>query len=491
MKKKAYLKQIDNVIANGSFKDDWASLSQFKMPEWFTDAKFGIFIHWGVFSVPAFGNEWYSRNMYVEGSPEFEHHIKTYGPQKNFGYKDFIPMFKAEKFDPEAWVSLFREAGAKYIVPVAEHHDGFQMYMSDFSDFNAAKMGPHRDVIKELETAAGAQDMIFCTSSHRAEHWFFMGPGKHFDSDIKEPLKCGDFYWPATKEQPDFEDLYSKPYPTEEFLEDWLARTCEIVDRFQPKLIYFDWWIQHEAVKPYLKKFIAYYYNRAAELGYPAAVCYKHDCCALGSGIFDIERGKFAEAKPYHWQTDTAIARNSWCYTTSLEYKSAYEIICYLADVVAKNGNLLLNIGPKADGTIAETDTMILKQIGEWLRINGEAVYGSGCWHFSGEGPTAETGGQFSDAKATEYTPADFRFTVNNGCIYAISLKYPENGHIHIRLIGSSSQTAKPLFHGIIKNVSILGSDERIEWTAADDGLQFTTKTVKSELPVVIKIETD
>lgn len=491
MDKQEYLKQIDEVIKNGKYKDNWASLTQFRMPDWFEKAKFGIFIHWGIFSVPAFNNEWYSRNMYVEGSPEFEHHIKTYGPQKNFGYKDFIPMFRAEKFDPEEWAELFKESGARYIVPVAEHHDGFQMYRSELSHYNAYEMGPHRDVAGELKKAFEKKGLIYAASSHRIEHWFFMGNGRHFDSDITDNEKEGDFYWPAVSEQPDLEDLYSKPYPSKEFLEDWLVRTCEIVDRYQPKLLYFDWWIQHEAAKPYLKKFFAYYYNRAAGQGYEAAVCYKHDCCAFGSGIFDIERGKFSEAKPYHWQTDTAIARNSWCYTTSLDYKSTEEIICYLADVVSKNGNLLLNIGPKADGTIPEKDAGILKEIGAWLKVNGEAIYGSRCWHFAEEGPTKEVEGQFSDGKATEYTPADFRFTAGNGCIYAICLKYPKDGRIHIGHIGSSMHTAKSVFHGIIKKVSVLGSDEKIEWTADEDGLNFSTRTVKSSLPVVIKIETD
>ena len=491
MDRKQYLQQIDEVIRKGRFKDDWASLTQFEMPEWFEKAKFGIFIHWGVFSVPAFSNEWYSRNMYIEGSPEFEHHVKTYGPQKEFGYKDFIPMFKAEKFDPDAWAELFKEAGAKYVMPVAEHHDGFQMYRSEISHYNSYEMGPHRDVAGELKAALEKKGLVYTASSHRVEHWFFMGNGRHFDSDITDAEKEGDFYWPAVSEQPDLEDLHSKPYPDAAFMEDWLIRTCEIIDRYQPRLLYFDWWIQHEAVKPYLKKLFAYYYNRAEEQGYSAAVCYKHDCCAFGSGIFDVERGKFAEAKPYHWQTDTAIARNSWCYTSSLDYKSAYEIICYLADVVAKNGNLLLNIGPKADGTIPETDAAILRQVGSWLRVNGEAIYDTVCWHFAEEGPTKETAGQFSDAKATEYTAEDFRFTAGRGCIYAICLKFPEDGHIHIHLIGNSTQTAKPLFHGIIKNVSILGFDEKPDWSAGEDGLQFTAKTVKSDLPVVIKVETD
>ncbi|MCX7658587.1 MAG: alpha-L-fucosidase, partial [Oscillospiraceae bacterium] len=266
MDRMAYLRKIDEVIKNGRYKDNWESLSQFKVPDWYRNAKFGIFIHWGVYSVPAFANEWYSRNMYIQGTPEFEHHIATYGPHKDFGYKDFIPMFKAEKFNPDEWAQLFEAAGARYVVPVAEHHDGFQMYHSELSRFNAFEMGPKRDVLGELKEAFEKRGLLCGASSHRVEHWFFMGHGKEFDSDIKEPLVCGDFYWPSMPE-PDHQDLFSTPTPSQEYMEDWLLRTCEIVDKYRPRIVYFDWWIQHSAVKPWLKKFAAYYYNRADEWG--------------------------------------------------------------------------------------------------------------------------------------------------------------------------------------------------------------------------------
>ena len=323
--KKAYLKQIREVIDKGPYRDDWASLTDFVMPSWFEKAKFGIFIHWGLYSVPAFNNEWYSRNMYIQGSPEFEHHVKTYGLHKDFGYKDFIPLFTADRFDPDFWAETFAAAGAKYVVPVAEHHDGFQMYESGLSVYNAAQMGPKRDILGELKNAFEKKGLIFCTSSHRAEHFWFMGNGKDFDSDIKEPLSCGDFYWPSIPQQPDFQDLFAKPYPTQEFLEDWICRTCEIIDRYQPEILYFDWWIQHEGYKDGLRRIAAYYYNRGVERGHRTAICYKHDAMAFGSGIVDIERGKFADTRPYYWQTDTSVARNSWCYTTSLDYKSSKE----------------------------------------------------------------------------------------------------------------------------------------------------------------------
>ena len=346
-----YLETIDKVIEQGPFKDNWESLSKFEAPKWYRNAKFGIFIHWGVYSVPAYDSEWYSRNMYVQGSKAYEHHLKTYGKHSEFGYKDFIPMFKAEKFDPDKWADLFARAGARYVVPVAEHHDGFQMYRSEISHWNAFEMGPKRDVLGELTLSCREKGIETGASSHRVEHWFFMGHGKEFESDVKEPMSRGDFYWPAMPEQ-NHQDIFSEPVPTEEYLQDWLVRTCEIVDRYQPRVLYFDWWIQHSAVKPYLKKLAAYYYNRAAEWGIEVAINYKHDAFLFGSAVPDVERGQFADVKPYFWQTDTAIALNSWCYTENNDFRPYQDILCDLVDIVSKNGTLLLNVGPKADGTI-------------------------------------------------------------------------------------------------------------------------------------------
>ena len=487
MTKEKYLEEIERVIENGPFKPEWASLSEFEMPSWFEKAKFGIFIHWGLYSVPAYNNEWYSRNMYQKDSDEYRHHIETYGPHKEFGYKDFIPMFRAEKFDPKAWAELFKQAGARYVVPVGEHHDGFQMYDSDLSQFCASKMGPKRDVLGELKTEIEKQGMVFATSSHRAEHQWFMGGGRQFESDICAGMKDTDFYWPSLEKQPDQTSITDTPLVDEEYGNDWMARTAELIDKYKPSILYFDWWIQHISWKPYLKKIAAYYYNRGREWGIRTAICYKHDAMAFGSGIVDVERGKLSEPKAYHWQTDTAIAHNSWCYTTNLDYKTPYEILTYLIDVVSKNGNLLLNVGPMADGTIPEKDTEILKEIGQWLEVNGEAIYNSKVWRFAEEGSTIETAGQFSDS-AKEYCSEDYRFTASNGYVYAICMKYPENGKITIKSLGDSPDQNKPYFHGLIDRVEVLGFDERIEFKTDLSGLHFTTKKVHSSLPVVFRI---
>ena len=486
---KEYLAKIDSVIENGKYKDTWESLSQYRVPEWYKDSKFGIFIHWGLYSVPAYGSEWYSRNMYIKDSWEYKHHIETYGAHKDFGYKDFIPMFKAEKFSADEWCDLFKQAGAQYIVPVAEHHDGFQMYKSEVSHWNAYEMGPHKDIVGEFSESARHHGIINGASSHRVEHWFFMGHGREFESDITDDEKYGDFYYPAMPE-PNHQDLFSKPTPTKEFLNDWLVRCCEIVDRFQPKIVYFDWWIQHSAVKPYLKKFAAYYYNRAEEWG-GGVINYKHDAFMFGCAVVDIERGQFADAKPFIWQTDTAVAKNSWCYTENNDYKSPREIICDLVDIVSKNGRLLLNIGPKADGTIPDEDRHILLEIGKWLSVNGEAIYGSAVWRYAAEGPTKVEEGQFADGNDKNYTSRDIRFTVNNGCLYATVLSYPENGEVCIESLREADASRLPLFHGIIKDVDVLGFSEKPEFKRDEKGLHIKTNTVKSEYPVVFKIKVD
>ncbi|MBR1586140.1 MAG: alpha-L-fucosidase [Clostridia bacterium] len=477
------MQEIDQVIAQGPYQDNWASLSHYEVPEWYKKAKFGIFIHWGVYAVPAFNNEWYPRNMYISTMPEYQHHIDTYGPHKDFGYKDFISLFKAEKFDPDAWAALFEEAGARYVIPVAEHHDGFQMYKSDLSEWNAAEKGPCRDTTQELQTALSKRGIPMGVSSHRFEHWFFLGHGKEFDSDVKEPLHLGDLYWPSMPEG-DTMDSFSEPAPSPEFCQDWLLRCCELVDRFHPPIVYFDWWIHHSALRPYLKKFVAYYYNRAAEGGFPAAINYKHDSFIFGSAVPDVERGHFADVKPYFWQTCTAIAKNSWCYTEQNQYKAPYSLICDLIDVASKNGTMLLNVGPKADGTIGPEDTAVLKAIGRWLKVNGEAIYDTAPWRLCGEGPTQVEEGFFTE-KDVQYTPQDFRFTMKEDHLYATALAFPADGQLTIKTL---AQGGAHSFVGMVKDVAVLGYAEAPAWHRDPDGLHISAPFVHSDMPVSFRI---
>ena len=478
----ARLKEIDRVIAEGKYQDNWESLAQFQVPQWYQDAKFGIFIHWGVYSGPAFRSEWYPRNMYIQGSDEYKHHIETYGPHKEFGYKNFIPMFKAEKFDPAAWAELFQEAGAKYVIPVAEHHDGFQMYKSEISHWNAAEMGPCRDTTGELKAALNEKGIPMGVSSHRIEHWFFLGHGKEFDSDIRDPINRDDMYWPSMPEPKNFEERDAECPPNQEFMEDWLLRCCELVDRFHPVVFYFDWWILQNAMKPYIKKFAAYYYSRSAEWGVQPAINYKQDTFMLGTAVPDMERGHFSATQPFFWQTDTAIAKNSWCYTEQNDFKKPVDLICTLTDVVSKNGTLLLNVSPKADGTIGPEDTAVLKAIGAWLKVNGEAIYGTRPWRVFGEGPTNVEQGQFAESKEKQYTEKDIRFTVKGGCLYVIAMRWPENGEVSIRSL------ALPAFIGGIDKVEALGFDGEITWKRGTEALHISAPQIKSDMPVAFRL---
>ena len=484
---KEALRRIDAVIAQGPYTDTWESLSNWQPPEWYRNAKFGIFIHWGVYSVPAFENEWYPRNMYIEGSKVFEHHAKTYGAHKDFGYKDFIPLFKAEKFDPAAWAALFKRAGARYVVPVAEHHDGFQMYKSALSHWNAAEMGPQRDVVGALKDAVEAEGMTLGVSSHRIEHWFFMGGGKNFESDIPQNPDRDDLYWPSMAFPENTDDLFGAPGPDAEFLDDWLVRTCELIDSYRPRILYFDWWIQHANAKPYLKRLAAYYYNRAAEWGMEVAIDYKHDAFLFGTAVPDIERGQMADIKPYFWQTDTAIALNSWCYTENNDFRPAEDILCDLVDIVSKNGCLLLNVGPKADGTISDEDTAVLTAIGGWMAVNGEAIYGTHVWKTFGEGPTKVQDGHFSDAVKKNFTSEDFRFTAKGDKLYAAAMKPSESGEYCIRSLRMQAHTAGTVFHGLVGRVEVLGTDAAPEWTRDAEGLHIRTD-FSAEGPVVFRI---
>jgi alpha-L-fucosidase len=480
------LAQIDTLVQSGPFSDSWASLVNYRTPDWYRKLKFGIFIHWGVYSVPAFGNEWYPRNMYMQDSPEFRHHVATYGPHKAFGYKDFIPLFRAERFDPEAWATLFAQSGAKYVVPVAEHHDGFQMYRSAISHWNAFEMGPRRDVLGELSAACRSKGLVMGASSHRIEHWFFLGHGREFDSDIHEPLVRGDFYWPSMPE-PKWHDIYGQPAPSREYMEDWLMRTCELIDRYHPSIIYFDWWIEHSAAKPWIRKLAAYYYNQAAARGEEVVINYKHDAFLFGAAVPDVERGQFNEIKPFIWQTDTSVARNSWGYTEGNDYKSAEELIWNLVDVVSKNGNFLLNIGPKADGTIPEEDARLLQEIGAWLDVNGEAIYGSRPWRMFGEGPTQLVEGQFSDDVAPNFTDRDFRFTMKGDALYVIAMKCSDRGEYCVRALGELDASRQANFHGIIRHVRLLGADAELPWTRDEAGLHLHCPA-RSATPLVFKI---
>jgi alpha-L-fucosidase len=464
----AILKEVDSIDHQGPFRPDWESLQKYEVPEWYKDAKFGIFIHWGVYSVPAFGSEWYPRMMYVPGSGEYKHHLATYGPQDKFGYKDFIPMFKAEHFDPVAWAVLFKKAGAKYVVPVAEHHDGFAMYDSGLSDWTAAKMGPHRDIVGELANAVRAEGLQFGVSSHRVEHNFFLGPGRSIPSDVNDPQYAA-FYGPAHTW------LSNKPgtpldndftYVSSAWANDWLARAAELVEKYHPDYVFFDWWIGQASIRPNLTRFAAFYYNSSLKYGdHVGVITYKDYAMPEHSAVLDIERGQLGEIRPLYWQTDTSVSNRSWGYIKDDTFKSPQFIVQQLIDIVSKNGNLLLNIGPRSDGTIPEPVQQVLLDVGAWLNINGEAIYGTRPWRTYGEGPTKVAAGSFHDFETGNYTPEDFRFTTKGEVLYAIGLGWPANGEAVIRSLALETGTAP------VETVALLGSDAKVQFEQRADGL--------------------
>ncbi len=383
----ALLKDVDSANAQGPFRADWEALQKFEAPDWYRDAKFGIFIHWGVYSVPAFGSEWYPRLMYQPGSPEFKHHIATYGPQDKFGYKDFVPKFKAERYDPVAWAELFKKAGAKYVVPVAEHHDGFAMYDSGVSDWTAAKMGPHRDLI--------------------------------------------------------------------------------VVEKYHPDIVYFDWWIGQASIRANLTRFAAFYYNSSLKYGdHVGVINYKDYAMNEHAGVLDLERGQLGDIRPLQWQTDTSISNKSWGYIQDDTFKSPKFVVQQLIDIVSKNGNLLLNIGPRSDGTIPDEVQRVLLDVGEWLNTNGEAIYGTRPWRTYGEGPTKVAAGSFHDTDTANYTPEDFRFTTKGDVLYAIGLAWPGAGEALIHSL------ALTLGGKRVQSVSLVGSETKVQFSQGPEGLR-------------------
>ena len=410
--------------------------------------------------------------MYQEGSRAYKHHVATWGSQDEFGYKDFIPLFKAEKFDADEWAKLFKDAGAKYVVPVAEHHDGFAMYDSELNEWNATKMGPKKDIIGLLKNAVENEGLIFGLSSHRAENaWFFNG-GMKFPSDVQDTTIT----------------LYGRRYDnqayTDDFAKEWLAHTYELVYKYEPKLFWFDWTVNDSILMPYFNKFLAYYYNSALDWGENVVVNTKQGY-PTNIQVWDVERGKSGQMMLFPWQTDTSVGKRSWCYIEGEENKTPEQIVHDLIDIFSKNGNLLLNIGPRADGTITDEQKNVLLAIGDWLNVNGESIYGTRCWKKSGEGVTESTRGSFSDNRAVAYTVQDMRFTVKENDFYVITLNWSDKVLV-------KSLSKEVVGDAEILNIKLLGSDEAIDWKLTEEGLALRFPSEKPcEFAYAFKISFD
>jgi len=439
----------------GRYEPTWESLKKYRAPEWFKDAKFGIFIHWGVYAVPAYSSEWYPRQMYQKNERAYHHHRSIWGDQSEFGYKDFIPMFKAQRWDPNEWVELFKKAGAKFVVPVAEHHDGFAMYDSTHTRFNSVKMGPQRDVVGELAKAVRAAGMKLGASSHYAFNWQYYTHSNEFDTS-----------------DPAYYGLYGRPNDGKaadgEFIEHWYTRTMEIMDKYQPDLLYFDFGFNKPEFETHRKKLAAEYYNRSAEWGKEVVLNYKKDAFPDGAAVLDLERHRLDHIRGMVWQTDTMVTRRSWGYIGDDDYKSVDQLVDMLVDVVSKNGVLLLNVGPRADGTITKKARNILTEIGSWLDVNAEAIYDTRPWHTFGEGPNLTCKRERRSRPYVPFTAEDVRFTTKARSIYAICLDWPGQ-----ELTIKSLSTRTFLGSERISDIKLLGAAERLKWSRDDRGLRI------------------
>ncbi len=457
------------------FQPDSASIAKnYTIPDWFTDSKLGIFIHYGVYTVPSYGSEWYSRWMYMENSKIHKHHVKTYGPVTEFGYKDFIPMFQAPKFDATEWAELFKESGAKYVVPVAEHHDGFSMYKSVWNPWNSVDMGPHKDFVGELSLAVKKAGLRFGLSSHRAENpWFYNG-GMKFPSDVRD-TDCT--LYGQRIEQPEGKGMTAEygryEGSNEESREQWLLHMYELIDMYEPELIWFDWTVGKYPFQPTFYKFMAYYYNNALDWGKEVVVNTK-----VGFGdniqVFDIERGKSDRIRHFAWQTDTSIGNKSWSYTPDEVNKTPNHVVDDFVDIVSKNGNLLLNVGPKLEGTITDEQAAVLRSLGAWLKVNGEAIYDTRHWVRWGEGDAKATAGYMTDGVATKYSAHDIRYTMNDDALYAIALDWEDDATITLKALSAANSSDLK-----IKDVTMVGSNEKLKWKQTSAGLKITFPKIK------------
>jgi alpha-L-fucosidase len=463
-----------------AYEPSWASLAKHPDPGWFEDAKFGMYFHWGIYSVPAFSGEWYSRNMYIaetiphnEGHLANQYHNLVYGPPSKFGYKDFIPMFHAEKFNPGEWAELFRKAGAKFAGPVTEHCDGFSLWDSQVNEWNAARMGPRRDVVGEMARAVRSAGIKFLASFHHQWLWGWY-PTEDRTLDCSNPKYSGLYGPPASGSPFDFHK--PTPPPPQEFQDVWESKVKEVIRKYQPDLIRFDARLNIIDERRRID-LLAYYYNQAEQWQKEVGLMHKGEDLPAGVALFDIERGRLPSLASFKWMTDDSIDLNVWCNVQNPYYKSADRLVDELVDIVSKNGNFLLNITPAADGVIPEPVEQRLLAIGAWLDVNGEAIYGSRPWKVFGEGPTQITAGTFGDKKTPDMTAQDIRFTSRGKTLYAIVLDWPQNRPA--LLIKSLNTHDGLLAKGEIRNISLLGSDHKISWSHDDEGLKIKLPSQK------------
>jgi alpha-L-fucosidase len=449
-------------IAKGAFIGSMDSLTNYAYPKWFRDAKFGIWAHWGPQSVPMMG-DWYARKMYQQGSPDYEDHLARWGHPSTNGWKDIVPLWKAENWEPEKLMELYKKAGAKYFVSMGVHHDNFFLWDSKLHKWNAAQIGPHRDVVGEWQKAAKKNGLPFGVSEHLGASFDWFQDAHKSD---KTGLLAGVPYDGAN---PAYWDLYHSP-TTEtgwytknaEFQQLWFDEIKELVDKYKPDLLYSDGAVPfgNEIGLSQIANF--YNVNAAAHHGQTEAV---YNCKQTSDGrwVQDIERGVNAGISAYPWQTDTSIG--DWFYNKNWKYQPLSWVVHMLVDNVSKNGNLLLNVVLRPDGTLdPEVETM-LHQLADWTAVNGEAIYGSRPWLVYGEGAVQAKGGAFKEN--TAYSAKDIRFTTKGKKLYAIALGWPDDGKMTIKSLAKTTDVAQ----NKITKVELLGHSGKLKFDQTADGL--------------------
>lgn len=467
-----------------AFKPTWESLQQYQCPEWFRDAKFGIYAHWGPYCVPAFPTttDWYSHHMYQPNHAIHIYHVETYGPVTEFGYKEFVPLFTAPKFDADTWAELYKESGARFAGPVAEHCDGFAFWDSDLTEWDSVDKGPKRDVVSEMAEAIRSRGLKFITSFHHHWKWGWYATSIQ-GTDCLDPT-YHQLYGPSLPASAwNFQD--PNPKPDTAFCTEWRDKVKEVVDKYHPDLIWFDNRM-HIIDESYRIDMTAHYYNQAATRNQEVVLTYKEKDIAEGAGVIDLERNRMPDIFPEPWLTDTSIAKNSWSYCPKLEYYSSDRLIQDLVDIVSKNGCMLLNIAPHPDGSIPEPQKERLRAMGAWLRENGEAIYGSRPWKVFGEGPTITPKGHLSDLGFDGFVAEDTRFTQakDGSALYLFLFGWPKHNSVRVRSLTPD--------RGTIKTISFLAHDAPVRWQQSEAGLDLSLSVKPpAKHTIVLKITGD
>jgi alpha-L-fucosidase len=474
---------------SGEFTATKQSLQGYEIPDWFRDAKFGIWACWGPESVPMQG-DWYARRLYEQGSPANLFHVQHYGHPSKFGFKDVIPLWKAEKWEPDYLMSLYKKAGAKYFCSIAMHHDNFDCWDSKFQHWNSVNMGPRRDIAGEWQRAAHKHGLRYGMTEHLAASWWFYSISKGSDKtgpmagvpyDGTDP-KFADLYW-SGNEKPSFH-YYGIDVPLSYKL-NWFNRIKDMVDRYHPDLLYSD------SPLPYPEevgqKLLAHYYNENIGLhGGRLEAVYNCKQDPEGCWVQDLERGVMDGIKQSAWQTDTCVG--DWYYKTDIKYKSSKTVIQMLCDIVSKNGNLLLNFPPRPDGTLDEQELAILADLAAWMKVNSEGIHSSRPWKIYGEGPSTHVvikAGAFNESKRGDFTAEDVRFTTKGTTLYAFMQDWPGKQAV-VKALGAAS----PQQPGKIHHVSVLGHKGRVKWTQEDAALKVEMPEEKiSDIGITLKVE--